>query len=715
MKIQMKQFMLLLLVCTNLLGCSEEVTEAKAVPQQVTASTEVRWDTYGVAHIYGKTEAATFYGFGWAQAKSQGDILLRLYGQARAKGAEYWGKDYEETDKWLLGNDVPERGRAWYNEQPASFKADLDAFAQGINDFAAKHPETFEPEVLKVLPVSGIDVVTHAHRLMNYIYVASPGRIIGDQAPKVKNGSNTIALAPKKSKSGNAMLLQNPHLPWASGFFTYYEAHLIGPDFEMYGATQVGLPVIRFAFNQQMGISNTVNSMLGATSYLLTLKDGGYLYDGEVKPFETTQKTYKVLQDDGTELEKTLDVRKSIHGAVFTRNDGKTIALRVAGLDRPGMLKQYFDMLQAKNFAEFQSIVKQLQVPTFNITYADKDGNIEYLDNGILPKRKTGDLEFWQGLVPGDSSEYLWTDVHNYEELPKVINPDTGFVQNSNDPPWIATYPPVYKPEDFPPYVAVKGPISFRAQNSVHELIAKDKFSFEEFKQMKTLTHALMADRVLDDLLAAAKEDTDPDVQQAVKLLANWNRSFDEENRAGFLFEEWAAQFAGPRPRFLGKDNYKVSWTLDDPINTPYGIKDPQAAVAMLKVAIAETKKKYGRIDPKFGDISRFKIGDVDLPGRGGYGNLGAFNVITWFDPDGDGIREPLHGETWISMIEFSTPIKAKGMMVYGNSRQKGTKHNADQLEMLRTENYRTLWLQRDEIEAHTESVDMLDLAKEAQ
>ena len=381
-----------------LVGCDTS-TSGLAEPRatesaQQASGTEIIWDKFGVPHIYGDDAASVFYGFGWSQAKSQGDVVLRLYGQARARGAEYWGAEYEDTDKWLLGNDVPERGRQWYDQQSDAFKQNLDAFAQGINDYATKHGDTIDPEVLKVLPVSGVDVVTHAHRLMNFIYVANPRRVIGNAAPPVKSGSNTYAVMPQKSKSGNTLLLQNPHLPWVTGFFTYYEAHLIGPDFEMYGATQVGLPVIRFAFNQNMGISNTVNGMLGATSYHLTLQDEGYVFDGEVREFESQTKTYKVLQEDGGLIEKSLLVRKTVHGAVFERDDGEIIALRVAGLDRPGMLQQYFDMLQAKDFDEFQTIMKRLQIPTFNITYADKAGNIEYLDNGILPKRDTGDMTF---------------------------------------------------------------------------------------------------------------------------------------------------------------------------------------------------------------------------------------------------------------------------------------------------------------------------------
>ena len=105
------------------------------------------------------------------------------------------------------------------------------------------------------------------------------------------------------------------------------------------------------------------------------------------------------------------------------------------------MLHQYFDMVTAKNYEAFTAAMKRLQVPTFNISYADKDGNVEYIFNGIAPKRKSGDIAFWRGLVPGDSSDYLWTEVHPYEDLPRVTNPPAGFIQNTNDPPWFPSWP----------------------------------------------------------------------------------------------------------------------------------------------------------------------------------------------------------------------------------------------------------------------------------
>ena len=163
-----------------------------------------------------------------------------------------------------------------------------------------------------------------------------------------------------------------------------------------------------------------------------------------------------------------------------------------------------------------------------------------------------------------------------------------------------------------------------------------------------------------------------------MKLLSDWDHIYSADNRAGLLFEEWARLFAGNG--FGGQANWKVPFDGANATSTPTGIKDPAAAVKMLRQAIVATKEKYGALDRVFGDVSRFKLGDVDVPGDGHVGGLGPFRVITWGPLDAGGKRYPQHGETWIGMIEFTTPIKAYGLMSYGNSRQRGTKHRSDQL-----------------------------------
>ncbi|SER89118.1 acylase [Sphingobium sp. YR768] len=662
---------------------------------------EILWDSFGVPHVYGKTEAGAFYGFGYAQAHNHGDILLRMYGESRAKAAEYWGEKFAKQDEWLIGNDVPARGLAWYKQQTPQMRSNLDAFAAGVNAYAKAHIDKIDPEVRQVLPLTGVDIMTHAHKLMNFQYIASDRRVLADPETNEAGGSNAWAVAPSRTKSGNAMLLANPHLPWEPGPLTYMEAHINAPGMAIYGATQVGLPVMRFGFNNDLGFTNTVNTMLGYSSFALTLADGGYSFDGKTLPFKTAQKSYKVKQADGSLKTVTFTQRYAVQGPVFDLPGGKTtIAVKVAGLDRPGVLQQYLDMGKAHDWAGFEKALRQMQVPMFNIVYADRGGHILYLDNGILPKHAEGDVKMWSKPVAGDTSKTLWTDVHSYDDMPKVLDPVSGFVQNANDPPWLSTWPRVLDPKTFPAYVANVGPVSQRAQMSVKLLSEGPKFSFEDFVAKKHETRSLMADRMIPELERAAQGNSDPDVRKAIDLLKAWDHRDTADARGALLFETWASIFSPNN--FTDQRNYAVKWTIDDPLQTPRGLKDPAAAVAMLKQAVAKTKELYGAVDRPYGEVSRFRVGNTSVPGNGGFGNTGIFRTITW-EPMKNGERKPRAGETWVAMIEFSTPLKAQGLMSYGSSSQPGSKHMGDQLQHLSEGKLRTLWIDRKDVEAHVE------------
>ena len=683
------------------LAASTAMTASIAAPSAKWGAGEILWDSFGVPHIYAKTEEGGFYGFGYAQAQSHGNLLLRMYGESRARAAEYWGEKYESQDKWLVANDVPARSVQWFRQQTPQMQKNLEAFAAGINAYAAAHPDRIAAEVKVVLPLKGVDIIAHAQRLMNFGYIASDRKVLADPSINEAGGSNAWAVAPSRSASGKAMLLANPHLPWAPSQLTYYEAQITAPGLAIYGATQVGLPVLRFGFNNDLGFTNTVNTMQGFTSYRLTLEGNGYRFDGKVLPFKSETKSYKVKQADGTLKTVSFEQKSTVHGPVFTLPDGKTvIALKVAGLDRSGVLEQYLDMGKARDWATFEKALRKMQVVMFNIIYADRAGHILYLDNGLLPKHASGDLKYWSAPVPGDTSATLWKDVHSYDDMPKLFDPATGFVQNANDPPWLATWPRALDPRAFPAYVAPVGPMSQRAQMSVKLMTKTPKISFDDFVSRKLTTTSLMAERMLPDLLAAATGSNDADVQAATALLEDWDHRFEPDSRAALLFETWAGIFA-PR-NFTDQSNYAVKWTLDDPLETPRGLKDPAAAVAMLKQAVAKTKQLYGAIDRPYGDVSRFHIGDVSVPANGGFGNTGVFRTITW-GPMKNGERTPVHGETWVSMVEFGTPLKAVGLMSYGNSSQPGSKHNSDQLQLLADKKFRSLWIDRADIERHLE------------
>ncbi len=571
----------------------------------------------------------------------------------------------------------------------------MDAFAAGINEYAAKHPEAIDPAVKVVLPITGVDVIAHAERLTNYSYVASQARVTG--VGGISGGSNAWAIAPSKSASGHTLLLANPHLPWAPSSLTYYEAQLEGPDIHMYGATQVGLPVLRFCFNDNIGFTNTVNQVIGDTSYKLTLAEGGYLYDGKVLPFKTEQRTVHVKDAP----DESVTIRTTIQGPVFVKPNGDTIALKVAGLDRPGMLQEYWDMGKAHNFAEFQSALKRVQVPTFNIIYGDRAGHILYIYNGMVPEHASGDFKFWRSDVPGDISTYTWSKIHPYEDLPKVIDPTAGFVQNTNDPPWIASGAATLDPKSFPPYMAPLTGVTLRSEQSVDFLTSKPKLAYDDFVALKYSNHSLLADRILPELLSAAASSSDSNVQEASTVLKAWDHVFNPESKGALLFEAWCTKFLGPN--FMSEANYARPFTLADPLNTPSGLKDPSAAVAMLSAAAVDTKKMFGSLERPYGDVTKYRAGDVSVPAGSGSGSIGIFPSMVFGKFGKDGVRDAVSGETWISIVEFTTPLKAEGLMAYGNSTQPGTKHRSDQVAFLGQRKLRTFWMTRPVIEQHLE------------
>ena len=669
---------------------------------------EILWDKFGVAHVFAKSTADLFYGYGWATAQSHGNLLMKLYGESRGRAAEYFGPSGLANDKWVWTNSIPQRSAKWLTEQTPEFRSYMEAFAKGINDYAAKNPNAWSEEAKRVLPITALDPIEHFHRILQYTYMAPSRLAAGGTEEMAANlmdtpeavGSNAWAIAPSHTAAGKTLLLGNPHLAW-SDWQTYYEIQLVAPGIDLYGASQVGFPVLRFLYNGYLGFNQTVNNIDGADLYRIKTQGDGYLFDGKVKQFQRDSHDIKIRQSDGSFQTEKLEIVSTIHGPIIKQDHGDPIALKVAGLDRPYAAEEYWQMALAHNFAEYQKAVSRLQVPTFNIIYADRDGHIEYLWNGTLPKRSKGDLAYWAGIVPGDTSETLWTEYHTFEELPKVIDPPNGYVHNTNDPPWNAGWPTQLDPNKYPPYVAPRN-ISFRAERSLRMLFENNKVTYDEFVQNKLSTRSEMADRILADVIAAAREYGTDLAKQAADVLEKWDRQNNADSRGAVLFLNWATRFMGG-PNLGSQAGFAVPYDLKDPLNTPRGIKDPKKVAQQLDAAAAQTIKESGSLDVEWGKVMRYQLDDVDIAANGGFGNLGVFRVIT-FGPMHNGTRSQIHGETWVSMVEFSNPPKFKVLMSYGNSSQPGSPHHTDQLPYLARKELRTAWRTRSDIEANLES-----------
>lgn len=663
-------------------------SQTTAVP---TKSTEVLWDTFGVPHIYGKDDRSAFYAFGWAQMQSHGDLLLRLYGQARGRAAEYWGEEYLESDQWVLTTGIPERARSWYKAQSPTFRSYLDAFAAGINAYASQNADLINDEVEAVLPVKAEDVMAHLHRVLNFTFVVNPEQVLGLSKQKLQAGSNGWAIAPSHSASGNAMLLANPHLPW-SDLFLWYEAQITAPGIDASGATLVGVPVLAIAFNENLGWTHTVNTHDGWDVYELTLAGNGYRFDGKVRNFETKTFALKVKQKNGSLQEQPLVVKSSVHGPVVVEKDNKALALRVVGLDRPGVLQQWWDMARSQNLTQFETALQKLQLPMFTVMYADRKGHIMHLFNGQVPVRSHGDFAYWEDMIPGNTSKTLWKKIHAYRDLPRIVDPKSGWLQNANDPPWTTTFPPAIKANNYPPYIAPHF-MDFRSQRSVRMLDEDKKISFDEMVAYKHSTRMELADRLLDDLIPAARKYGQDLGRLAANVLEAWDRQANADSRGAVLFAFWVEKMDLDQA-------FSKPWSENSPRTTPDGLANPQSAVATLEAVAAQVEKTYGALDVPWGKVFRLRLGDLDLPANGGDDSLGIFRVLN-FAPSENGQFQAVAGDSYVAAIEFSQPVRAMALTSYGNASQPSSSHVGEQLQMFAKKQLRPVWRQRQEILAH--------------
>jgi acyl-homoserine-lactone acylase len=352
-----------------------------------------------------------------------------------------------------------------------------------------------------------------------------------------------------------------------------------------------------------------------------------------------------------------------------------------------------------------------LQVPQFTVIYADRDGHIMSLFNGEVPVKPQGDAAYWSGLVPGDTSRTLWSTIYPYDALPKVIDPPAGWVQNSNNPPWWTTYPPVLSPARFPPALAPQF-LALREQHAIQMLMQQRRISFEQMIRDKFSSHVALADRMLPELLAAARAYGTPLAKRAAAVLARWDRAADAGSRGAVLFFEWTVvllQRGGTGSMdaaITGAPGsiFRIPWSAEHPLTTPRGLAAPRAAVAALDQTARTLLRQADALDVPWGQVFRLRRGTIDLPASGGFSDpWGIFRAVDFAfpTPDRDGRYASVGGDSFIAAVRFTTPIQARVLLTYGNASQPGSPHNGDQLRLYAHNQLRPAWLTRAAIQAH--------------
>ncbi len=694
-------------------------TETSATEIDLSRITNIRWDEWGVPHVEAASTEGLFYGLGWSHMQLHGDLILELYGRARGRAAEYWGAEFLERDQLTHLAGVPARAEAWWDAQSEEYQNFLIAYTQGMNDYAAAHPEALNDERERALPILPTDPLAHTQWAIHLTFVArgledeaaawtaavqagagmSP-TAVSEPAPvrqpegDKERGSNAWAVAPSRSTSGNAMLLANPHLPWFDLFF-FTEAHLSGPDLNAYGVTLLGTPFLAIAFNDYLGWTHTVNTYDGMDTYDLQLSaSGGYMLDGEDTAFDVSTVTINVLQDDGSLAEETVTIMNSLFGPVFAMEGDRALALRIAGLEGAQIFSQYVEMGRARNLDEFTAAVSALQMPMFNTIYADRHGDIGYFFNAAMPQRNGGDVAYWGQTVPGNTRDTLWTEYHAFAELPRFRNPPSGFLQNANDPPWTSTFPQILNARDYPAYFAPEG-MAFRPQHSARLLMADDDISFDELVTYANDTTSETARRIMPDLIAILRRVGDGRLVEAADVLDAWDGQTLSASEGAVLFHNWVIA--------MGRDGvFAEPWSATEPLATPRGIADPGAAIAGMRGVIAQMDEAGQPLNVPWGDARRIIYGPHNLPSSAGSGAIGSFRVGGWRPSGQPGVMVNISGTSYVAAIEFGAEIRARGYLAYGNATQDGHPNMGDQVPLYSEGTWRDIHFYPDEVEAHT-------------
>ena len=671
---------------------------------------DILWDEWGVPHIYAGDEASLFRAFGSAQMQSHANLLLELMVRARGEAAAYGGAEFVASDRTVHVMGLRERGQQWYDAQTPQFRADVDAFAAGMTEWADGHRDQLDGRLAPALPIRGPDVFAHVARTtFEFVAETSGCAAVFDGADRPAGrqpGSNGWALGPSRTADGAPLLLANPHLGW-SGDQLLYEAQLVSGEVSVYGAALVGFPTISIGFTDKIGWTHTVNPIDACDLYQLTPAGrGGYRYDGAVRPFDTRTDTLRVRRPDGRVVEQPLPLRWAVQGPVVTTDDGRTAAVRITSVgatSTPGLLQQWWDMARAEDLAGFRAVLDRNQLPMFNVLYTGRDEHVFAAFAGQVPRRPADYGGRWDGPVPGDTAATLWTDVLPFAALPQVVDPPGGFVQNSNSAPWTYTLPrvPELDPARYPRDLPGEG-LSWRERRGLQLIADHPRMSLDDVVRLKYDTRMGLADRVLPELIAAARTSRDGDAVRAAEVLDAWDRQALPTSRGALLFLAWTLTAL---PDGAPADGlFATPYDPGDPLATPRGLADPDGAATALGKAARTLVGLTGRLDVPWGEAMRLQRGTVDLPANGFPGDpYGVFRVLT---PDlsrieGGKPSPVVFGDSFVAAVRFSDPVAARVLTTYGNATQPGSPHAGDQLRISADGQLRTAWLTRAEVEQH--------------
>jgi acyl-homoserine-lactone acylase len=677
-------------------------------------------DDWGIAHVHGRSDADAVFGMIYAQAEDDFNRIETNYLTALGRLAEAEGEQAIWSDlRQRLFIDADDLRRR-YASSPASLRALMDAWADGLNYYLLTHPQTrprvitrFEPWMTLAFSEGSIggDIAKVSLQGLRAFYGAGAG----PQTAEADNGlfeepsgSNGIALAPAVTRDGHALLLINPH----TSFYFRSELQMTSEEgLNAYGAATWGQFFIYQGFNEHAGWMHTTSTADSVDEFAETIieRDGKifYRYGDELRPVITTPVTLRYRAGDGRLSERRFEVHRTHHGPIVRTEADKWIA--TALMHKPvEALLQSFNRTKASDLTDFLSVSSLAANSSNNTLFADHKGNVALLLPQFMPKRD--DRFDYTRPVDGSDPATDWSGETPMDALPSVINPSNGWVYNSNDGPWWAAGANSPTRSAFPRYVDTVG-ANARTPHALRVLDGQTGFTLQGLIDAAYDPYLPTFAALVPELIGAfdalpANDARRSRLADPVAALRTWDFT-------------WAASSA---PTTLAVTWGEIAWAkgASDAQSRRATVQEVIAGlnaeerISALETAVERLTTDFGRWDVKWGDINRFQrlsgaisaSFDDDKPSTpvpftsAEWGSLASYGAQRY--PNTRKMYGT-NGNSFVAVVAFGPRVRARAASAGGQSGDPASRHFSDQIERYATGDLRSVYFYPDERVGHTE------------
>jgi acyl-homoserine lactone acylase PvdQ len=685
------------------------------------ASVTIVRDTWGIPHVYGKTDADVVFGVVYAQAEDDFNRIETNYLNAMGRLAEAEGEAHIWRDLRMKLFVDPEDLQGQYAKSPDWLQALMTAWADGLNYYLHSHPEVkprvltrFEPWMALSFTEGSIggDIERVNLNQLEAFYGAAP-RLettaasgidpLDDREPR---GSNGIAVAPSNTTGGKALLLINPH----TSFFFRAEAQMVSEEgLNAYGAITWGQFFIYQGFNDRAGWMHTSSGADNIDEYAETIVKQGeqlfYRYGAEERPLLSRTIRIPYKSGDGR-AERTVTAYYTHHGPIVRAADGKWISVRL--MQEPiKALTQSYSRTKAKTYQAFRETMQLHTNSSNNTIYADADGRIAYFHANFIPRR---DPSFdWTRPVDGTTPATEWGDVLSIDETPGLLDPPSGWLYNTNNWPWSAAGPDSPKAADFPVYVERNGE-NPRGLHAIRVLENRKDFTLESLLAAAYDSYLPSFAAQIPALVRAwertpASSPLRQQTAEQVALLKAWDYRWGADSVPTALAVYWGEEVG----RRVGDAARQARLSADEYVATKAA---PDDLVQALATASAKLTADFGTWKTPWGEINRYQrtTGDIvqtfddakpSVPvgfTSARWGSLASFGARTY---PGTKRMYGTSGNSFVAVVEFGDRVRAVAVSAGGQSGDPASPHFGDQAERYARGDLREVYFYRDHLSEH--------------